>query len=209
MARCTVSGSRDGVTYSVSSKNGPSSGSGLSKIARIRNSPRVIKPSTANSRPAIYSSIWIARSPRSAVSRIRPMRPNAATNSSRSFARITPRLAESLVGFNTQGYVVLSAAPSGPSSIATEKFGGTRIPALANASRTRALSRQISVAAALWNGTPSFSAASAANVVGASPSAITPSTLPGLAYHRRCGFFCALQSAPVSPDPARVFQHVR
>ena len=44
-------GSRDGVTYSVSSKYGPSSGSGLSKIASTSSRPERSRPSTATSAP--------------------------------------------------------------------------------------------------------------------------------------------------------------
>jgi len=45
--------SRDGVTYMVSGKYGPSSGSTLSKMANMWNTPRSTMPSTATSPPGM------------------------------------------------------------------------------------------------------------------------------------------------------------
>ncbi len=108
-SRCCAAGRRDGVTYSVSSKKGPSSGSGLSNSASTCSSPASSNPSSATSSPGTNSSTSsspAAGSRRSTTSgewRMRAIRWKAATNSSASFARITPRLAERNTGFSTHG----------------------------------------------------------------------------------------------------------
>ena len=77
-------------------KTGPSSGSGLSKIASTRRAPAAIRPSSAYSWPGMNSSTRIASchlDPRARTSggcKIVRSRPNAAANSRRVVARITP-----------------------------------------------------------------------------------------------------------------------
>ena len=74
--------------------------------------PRNVTLSTCRSRSPIFA-----------------IRRNAATNSLASLARITPRLAESPSGFNTQGYGARAANAAGSSDKLARKKAGTRIPA--------------------------------------------------------------------------------
>src|SRR5579883_3491709 len=68
IAARVVAGSRDGVTYSVSSKYGPSSGSGLSNRASTRRAPSSSRPSRATSGPGRNDSTsrWVCPAPSAA-----------------------------------------------------------------------------------------------------------------------------------------------
>ncbi len=106
---CAASGRRDGVTYSVSSKNGPVSGSGLSNSARTLSLPSARIPSTATSTPGTYSSTRIrptatgSRPRTSGVASSAAILWNAATKPAGSSARMTPRDAERCTGLRTTG----------------------------------------------------------------------------------------------------------
>src|SRR5439155_1642339 len=103
-------------------------------------------PSSATSRPGRNSSTSNARRASScrvvsAVSRIATIRRKAATNSRASFARITPRLAESESGLRTHGYPTASAPAAGSSDSRTSRKRGTGRPASARQRRIACLSR--------------------------------------------------------------------
>src|SRR5258708_4040633 len=102
----------------VSSKNGPSRGSGLSKRASTWRSPFSSKPSRATSRPGMKPSTRTCRaaSPSAAASGVRRIlssRRTAPTNWASPSARITPRLAESMRGLTTHGNAVRRASAPG------------------------------------------------------------------------------------------------
>src|SRR5205823_1145685 len=84
----------------VSSKKGPSSGSGLSNSASTWSRPSITRPSSATSGPGTKSSTRTYRvqpphAATSGCSRICWSRANAATNPGGSSARITPREGDS------------------------------------------------------------------------------------------------------------------
>src|SRR6267378_117388 len=86
----------------VSSKKGPSSGSGLSKMASVSSTPPRSKPSRANSAPGIKSSTRIdcGAEPGRQTSGDRTRaatRVKAAAHESASSARMTPRLPDTRV----------------------------------------------------------------------------------------------------------------
>src|SRR5882672_1419511 len=86
----------------VSSKNGPSSGSGLSKRARTWSVPPTSNPSRATSSPGTNVSTSRVRRASSGCeastpARIAAIRRTAATNSPASLARITPRLEDARI----------------------------------------------------------------------------------------------------------------
>ncbi len=165
-------------------ENGPSSGSGLSKIANTRSSPAVTSPSRANSRPSIKLSTWMYRccSSRimamSALSSKARIRTNASSNSAALLARITPRLADSPSGFSTHGNGMRPVASSGFALAGTRKNFGTGRPAASNRWRDRYLSWHASTEAGEWYRTPSDSAASDATRVGRSATATMASKGP-------------------------------
>ncbi len=181
----------------LSSKNGPSSESGLSKIANVRRriAPPVetIRPSSATSAPGTYcstssvcsreraaassdgSSVALSRAARCIwisgdSSNARILR-TAAANSAGLLARITPWLAARDSGFTTHGNEISASAPSSEMPGAKAKKSGTASPARRKVSRCISLLRQISAASGGFPGKPSASAASAAVTVGWSPSA--------------------------------------
>src|SRR5436309_9763764 len=164
----------------VSSKNGPSSGSGLSKSARTWRVPPTSNPSSATSRPGTNSSTssaWRASSAgaEAASSRIAVMRRKAATNSRASFARITPRLAESMSGLRTHGYSIPSASAAGSSASLTSRKRGTGTPVLARHRRIVCLSRAARAADREFVFRPSRSLMAAATTVVMSSTATTAS----------------------------------
>ena len=96
--------SPEGVMYNVSSKYGPSSGSGLSNTASTVSSPPVSMPSTATSGPETNSSSSSGRPASTpAAAAMARTRSTAATASAGESARITPWLPDKLVGLTTQG----------------------------------------------------------------------------------------------------------
>ena len=108
--------------------------------------PSSSRPSSATSAPGTKPSTRIVSvpSPSSATSaarRISRIRSKAATNWVASFARITPRLAESTSGLSTHGYVMRPAAARGSSSTATVVNGGEGTPARASRPRITSLLR--------------------------------------------------------------------
>src|SRR2546425_5429624 len=164
----------------VSSKCGQSIGSGLSKSASTWRVPPTSKPSRAPSHPGTNSSTRRARraSPTGAASpcsRIAEMRRKAATNSRASFARITPRLAESVSGLSTHGYSTASACSAGSSASSTSRKRGTGTPALARDRRIVSLSRAAAAAGREFAFRPSRSLMAAATTLVRSSTATTAS----------------------------------
>src|SRR5260370_1057670 len=134
----------------VSSKNGPSRGSGLSKRASTWRSPFTSKPSRATSRPGMKPSTRTCRaaSPSAAASGVRRIlssRRTAPTNWASPSARITPRLAESMRGLTTHGNAVRRASTTGSSSKERRAYGGTGTPSPRSSVRIRYLSRAAAV----------------------------------------------------------------
>ena len=110
-------GSRDGVTKIVSSKYGPSSGSGLSKTASDLERAVAQEPLERHlgaRHVALDQQRPVRVLPASA--RIARTRAAAAAAARGSSARITPRLADSDSGFTTQGSPI-SAATAAESSL--------------------------------------------------------------------------------------------
>ena len=100
-------------------RTGPSSGSGLSKIASVRSRPSSSTPSSAYSGPSMNCSTMMSHAAASCSARTsadissRRRRSKRATNSSGESARITPRLPESDAGFTTTGHVSCAASLPG------------------------------------------------------------------------------------------------
>src|SRR5439155_2362234 len=94
------------------------------------------------------SSAWRASSGNGAstLSRIAAIRRKAATNSRASFARITPRLAESASGLRTHGNSTRSARAAGSLARPTSPKRGTGTPAAARQRRIACLSRAVATA---------------------------------------------------------------
>ena len=164
----------------VSSKNGPSSGSGLSKRARTWSVPPTSSPSRATSRPGTNASTSRVRralsgSEASTSARIAAMRPKAATNSRASFARITPRLAESMRGLRTHGYSTCSAMARGSWLKSTRRKRGTGTDASARHRRIACLSRAVVTAGRGFVLSPSRALMAAATTVVRSSTATTAS----------------------------------
>src|SRR6266581_6313389 len=164
----------------VSSKNGPSRGSGLSKRASTWRSPFASRPSRATSRPGMKPSTRTCRaaSPSAAASGIRRIlssRRTAPTNWASSSARITPRLAESMRGLTTHGNAVRRASTTGSSSKERRAYGGTGTPSPRSSVRIRYLSRAAAVDLTALCGSPSAFDRTAASTVVASSTPTTAS----------------------------------
>src|SRR2546425_8747231 len=109
------------------------------------------------------------------------MRLNATTNCSVVFARMTPRLAERLRGFSTQGNSTPRAASTGFSPRAMRLKRGTGTPAAARHWRIWNLSRAAATAAGALARSPRRSAMAAA------AAAVTSSTPTTRSEERRVG----------------------
>ncbi len=112
-------------------------------MAKTSKLPARTIPSRASSFPGRNSSTRMGPRTPSATSMMAAMREAAAAAASGPSARITPRLAESLVGFKTTGNPISSA-----SATACDRSSATRnrawlTPASPNADRIAALSRVI------------------------------------------------------------------
>src|SRR6266850_1970277 len=108
--------------------------------------------SVREQRPPIEPSArtWLAASPLTSTSERRrsaPMRSKATTNCSVVFTRMTPRLADRLSGFNTQGNSTPRAASTGLPSSRMRRKRGTGTPAAARHWRIWNLSRAAATAA--------------------------------------------------------------
>src|SRR3989442_272670 len=164
----------------VSSKNGPSSGSGLSKSASTWRVPPTSHPSRATSGPGTTPSTagaWRAWSAgaEAASSRIAAMRRRATTNSGPSSERTTRRLAESISGLRTHESSIPSASAAGSSASLTSRKRGTGTPALARHRRIVCLSRAALAADREFVFRPSRSVMAAATTVVRSSTATTAS----------------------------------
>jgi hypothetical protein len=119
------------------------------------------------------------------------MRAQAAANDAGSSARMTPRLAEKMSGFSTQGYVTSRAGPSAPPSSGKDQKRGTGTRASRSAPRIASLFAARRAAAGGLCGSPSRSAASAAITAVGSLAGTMPRTGRCRAASAICSAACA------------------
>ena len=147
----------------VSSKKGPSSGSGLSKRARRDKRPLANIPSSATSTPGTYSSTRKGCGAGASPCSKRRSRTRAASSSPASLTRITPRLPDSSVGLTTQGKVMWGKSSAVGWSVKKRWARGAATPAACSFCRMTYLLRAASAApTSLW-GSPSRALAWAAS----------------------------------------------
>ena len=130
------------------------------------------------------------------------MRSHAATNSARSFARITPRLAARNVGFKTQGNRTLFDAASGSSPRSKTRYAGDGTAASARSPRIVALCRAAIAACTGLCASPSAREITAATTVVSSSTPTTAANgfLPANSTARRADADGSRKSSVSSPS---------
>src|SRR2546427_5311590 len=164
----------------VSSKKGPSSGSGLSKRASVWSPPAVSRPSSATSRPGMNSSTSSASAssplgPTSSRARIAAIGRNGGTKPWGPWARTTPRPAEGARAFSTHGYPASRATRAGSAESGTRRNRGAGTPAAPSRRRISCLLRAAVAAATGLDRRPRRAATAAATTVVRSSTATTAS----------------------------------
>ena len=171
----------------------------MSKIASTRSRPSSIAPPPPLRAPEHTSRPAVGRFPAREAPEFQEI-PSAAQFAAQP-RQIHPHcspvsllwLAESEIGFTTQGNFTRATTSAKSFCTANEKKSGTRTPAARSISRCHNLLRQISTAAGGFPAIPSASAAYAAVTVGRSPSAISASIAfsPAAASPKTLAISCA------------------